>query len=187
MAATALVPVKEYLDTAYQPDCDYLEGMLLERNVGELSHSDAQSACLFYVRTFFKDYWAGVKVRVQVQHERFRVPDVAIVRGGRPSGRILKTAPLVAIEVLSPSDRMHEMQERIDDYVAFGVSAVWVLDPESKRGFVYTSEGSREAKDGVLWTPADAELTVPLASVFVTELPQEAESIRNSLARRIRA
>lgn len=169
MAVTALVSVEEYLDTTYQPDCDYLDGTLLERNVGELSHSDAQSACLYYIRAFHKEYWAGVEVRVQVQPERFRVPDVAIVRGGRPTGRILSTAPLVAIEVLSPSDRMHEMQERIDDYLAFGVSAVWVLDPESKRGFVHTNEGSREAKDGVLRTPADAELTVPLASVFITE------------------
>lgn len=86
-----------------------------------------------------------------------------------PSGKYIQEAPIVVVEVISPEDRLHRMLERIDDYLAFGVSAVWVLDPESKRGFVYTNEGSRGAKDGVLRTPADTEWTVPLASVFVTE------------------
>ena len=32
------VLVEEYLETCYRPDCDYLEGELLERNVGEWDH-----------------------------------------------------------------------------------------------------------------------------------------------------
>jgi len=36
------VSVEEYLNTSYRPDCDYLEGELLERNVGEWDHSRLQ-------------------------------------------------------------------------------------------------------------------------------------------------
>ena len=39
MASVALIPVSEYLRTTYRPDCDYIEGELRERNVGELPHS----------------------------------------------------------------------------------------------------------------------------------------------------
>jgi len=36
VATTAtFVPLSEYLQTRYRPDCDYLDGELLERSVGE--------------------------------------------------------------------------------------------------------------------------------------------------------
>jgi Uma2 family endonuclease len=92
---------------------------------------------------------------------------VTIVRGSRPNGKVVQEAPIVTVEVLSPEDSMHSVQQRIDDYLKFGVSAVWVLDPEDKRAVIYTSEGSKEAKDGMLRTPADPELVVPLSAVFV--------------------
>lgn len=161
-----LVPLSEYLSQAYHPDCDYLEGTLQERNVGEIAHSDAQSACLVYVRTHYPDFWAGVEVRVQIKANRFRVPDVIIVRGTRPAGRIMTTPPLVSVQVLSPEDRAGDLQSRLDDYFGFGVSTVWVLNPETKRGFIHTADGSHEARDGILRTPSCPDLTVPLAAIF---------------------
>jgi Uma2 family endonuclease len=66
-----------------------------------------------------------VEQRVQVCSARFRVPDVSIVLGSRPSEQILTSPPLVAIEILSKDDRVSEMQERIDDYLKFGIRYVW--------------------------------------------------------------
>jgi Uma2 family endonuclease len=60
---------------------------------------------------------------------------------------------------------MHNMQERIDEYLAFGIPTVWVIDPETRRGFFYTSEGMREAKDGILRS-RDTSLQVPLRALF---------------------
>jgi hypothetical protein len=34
MATGALVSVDEYLSTSYDPDCDYVDGVVEERNVG---------------------------------------------------------------------------------------------------------------------------------------------------------
>jgi len=166
MAVAALVSVAEYLGQTYHPDVDYLEGTLLERNVGEIGHSDLQTALAAFVRFRCPGYWAGVELRMQVKSERFRVPDVVILRGGRPEGSILTSPPLVAVEVLSPSDRMHEMQSRIDDYLAFGATAVWVLDPISHRAFINTHGAALEVLDGYLTTPADVDLKVPLNALF---------------------
>lgn len=44
-------------------------------------------------------------------------------------------APLAIIEVLSPEDRVSRYQQRLDDYRRMGVKNVWVVDPESRRGF----------------------------------------------------
>lgn len=139
--------------------------VLEERNVEELSHSDAQTALAAYIRYRVSGFWSGVEVRVQVKAERFRVPDVSIVRGGKPPERIITTPPEVAVEVLSLEDRVANAQERIDDYLAFGIPCVWVINPDVRRAWVHTNEGSREARDGVLPNlPGDLE--IPLAAIF---------------------
>ena len=62
-----------------------------------------------------------------------RVPDDSFVRADRlPAegiGRgLLKFAPDIAIEVLSPSETASELQEKLDDYRVSGTSLVWVVD-----------------------------------------------------------
>jgi Uma2 family endonuclease len=53
---------------------------------------------------------------------------------------------------LSPSDRVVEMQERIGDYLKFGVRYVWLIDPRTGLTFVHTPDGIEEVKNGILST-----------------------------------
>jgi len=106
-----------------------------------------------------------VEVRVQVKPERFRIPDVSIVRGGKPASRIFISPPEVAVEVLSPDDRVPETQSKIDDYLAFGIPCVWVIDPDTRRAWIHSIHGTREAKDGTLRHVA-GDLAVSLAALF---------------------
>ena len=133
--------------------------------MGEIDHSDLQTGIAFYLRAHCPGSWTGVEVRVQVKRTRFRVPDVCLVRGGKPKGRIVTEPPFLVVEVLSPDDRVGDLEKKIDDYLSFGVSYIWVVNPETKRAFVHTSEGSREAKDGVLRTE-DPRIELPLAELF---------------------
>lgn len=166
MASTILISVEEYLRTSY-PDGDreYIDGVVLERNVGEIDHAGLQSRILKYLGNRYPQLWSVVEVRVQVKPARFRVPDVCLVLGSEPEGRFLTSPPFLVIEVLSPDDRADYMEEKIDDYLAFGVKYVWVVNPRTRRGYAHTSEGSREAKDGVLRTQ-DPEIELPLAEMF---------------------
>lgn len=102
--------------------------------------------------------------RVQVKPNRFRVPDITVVAGPLPATPILHEPPFLCIEILSRGDSMDDMQERIDDYLAFGVRHVWVVNPRTRRAFLYTSEGMKEAKDGFLrtWSP---DIEVPIAAL----------------------
>jgi hypothetical protein len=43
VATTNLVSVREYLNTSYRPDCDYIDGEVRERNWGELEHALLQT------------------------------------------------------------------------------------------------------------------------------------------------
>jgi hypothetical protein len=40
------ISVEEYLSTSYRPDCDYVDGLVEERNLGEYDHAAVQSALL---------------------------------------------------------------------------------------------------------------------------------------------
>ena len=163
----ALVSVEEYLRTSF-PDADreYVDGRIVERNVGEVDHSDVQSSFLHYLRTKYKKHvWTGVAVRVQVRATRFRIPDVTMVLGAKPAERIIRTPPIIAIEVLSPDDRAGYLEEKIADYLAFGIPYIWVINPETRRAFVHTAQGSHEVKDGVLRAES-AGIEVPLTEIF---------------------
>jgi len=37
MSSTTLISVQEYIATSYRPDCDYVDGEVRERNLGNLS------------------------------------------------------------------------------------------------------------------------------------------------------
>lgn len=88
-----------------------------------------------------------------ITYEHWRGPPSTDKTGpGRPKSFLRK------IQILSPSDSVDSMQERIDDYLQFGVAHVWLLNPRNLRAFHYTSEGMREAKDGILKTDHPAIL-----------------------------
>ena len=166
MSATTLVSVEEYLKTSF-PDGDreYVDGRIVERNLGEIDHADLETSFAEYLRAHYKKFWTVVEVRVQVTATRFRVPDVLSVMGPKPKGKVVTKPPFLVIEILSPEDRPGEMQEKIDDYLAFGVKYVWVVNPRTRLGYIHTSQGSREAKDALLRTQ-DPEIKVPLNQLF---------------------
>lgn len=167
MGTAVLVPVSEYLSTDYSPDCDYLDGELEERNVGAKDHGNVQKRLLLYLSS--REEQLGIAVfleqRVQLSPTRFRVPDICVTLGPEPDEQIFTRPPFLCIEILSPEDRMSRMQDKIDDYLAFGVRYVWLVNPQSRRAQVYAREGMTEVKDGVLRT-REPEIAVPLAEVF---------------------
>jgi Uma2 family endonuclease len=166
MKAPVLVPVEEYLRTTYRPDCDYVDGEVLERNVGERDHSKLQREFILYLGTRARQWGIHIfpEQRVQVSAQRFRVPDVCVVVGREPEEQIFRQPPFICIELLSKDDSLRSMQRRIDDYLKFGVPNVWVVDPADRRAWIYHVDGNREVKDGVLRTEN------PIFEVSLTEI-----------------
>jgi Uma2 family endonuclease len=167
MNTRTLIPVEEYLATVYRPDCDYVDGEVQERNLGERDHSYVQVALGSYL--FSRRKALGIEVypeqRVQVRANRYRIPDLCVVVGSTKEN-ILTRPPFLCIEILSPEDRMSRVQERIDDYFAMGVAHVWVVDPQTRRAYEATAaEGLREVKAAVLRT-SNPVIEVPLAEIF---------------------
>lgn len=167
MAVTTQVPVEEYLRTSYDPDCEYVDGGVLDRNVGEKGHSKVQKRLLVYVAQHEARWgvFALQEWRLKLGEQHYRVPDLSIVNGPEPNETVLSTPPLVCVEILSPEDRMGRMHKKIADYLAFGVQCVWVLDPKTKKAYVY-SDGAMQEMDAGILTVDDSAIAVPLLESF---------------------
>jgi Uma2 family endonuclease len=146
------ISVEEYLASSYHPDCDYIDGAVKERNLGEKEHAAIQAALTFLFMQNRKAWDVEVypELRVQVSAMNFRVPDITVTRAGLKWERILRTAPLLLIEVLSPEDSLSGMRQRVDDYLRFGTKDVWVIDPELRKAYVCSTSGFQEPESGVL-------------------------------------
>jgi Uma2 family endonuclease len=144
--------VDEYLSSSHEPDADYVDGVLEERNLGEMDHADLQSEIVTIFRNHRADWKvkAFTELRVQVAATRFRVPDVCILHASQPRTPIVRNAPLLCIEVLSPEDRFSSSRRKYQDYLDMGVHEVWVFNPESRTVFVLRGDTMTEHRDGSL-------------------------------------
>ena len=164
MATATLVSVEDYLSTAYEPDCDFVDGELEDRNVGEKDHSKAQGNLYLYLRTHYRTLSVFVEQRVRVSATRYRVPDICVTLG-EPEEQVFAGPPFLCVEILSPEDRAGRMQRKVADYLKFGVHYIWVIDPRRRDGVIYTASGTHVVEDGILRT-SSPDIAVPLAEIL---------------------
>lgn len=161
------ISVEEYLRTSYRPDCDYVDGEVLERNLGEYDHARIQTL-ISYIFMANRVAWninAVVECRYQVKPTRFRVPDIAVLPADTKVDRIIRSAPLICIEILSPEDTWRRMEIKINDYLEAGVRNVWIIDPETREAFRCDETGHHRITSGELTVP-ETPIQISLAEVF---------------------
>jgi len=161
------VPLDQYLRTTYRPDRDWINGETMERNMGEMPHASVQA---FFTQLFRNNaaIW-NVRVfpeqRIQTSVEHYRIADVCVVRRDALFEPVVRTPPLLCIEVLSRDDSMSDIQERVEDYLAMGVPTVWVIDPRRRRAYQATANGSLHPVPVEL-AIAETPIRVPLPDIF---------------------
>ena len=173
MATAALIPVSEYLATTYQPDRDFLDGVLKERNMGEQPHARLQMILGSIFNNHRRDWCIRVlaEQRIQTSPDHYRIADICVLRSSDPKDPIVRFAPLLCIEILSKDDSLGELQERVNDYAGLGVEHLWAIDPWKRRGWLASTAGFVQPADGLLRIPGTA-IQVSLAEMF-TELDED--------------
>ena len=162
-----MITLEEYLRASLRPDCDFVDGEILERNVGNRRHSYAQGKIVswFNLRKQALRLQALPELRVQVGPGRIRIPDVVVCEMPIPEEEVFTTPPYLCVEVMSPDDTISAMQDRLDDYLQFGVPNICVIDPWKHRGWYITVDGWANAL-GVMRT-RDGKVEMPLAGVLL--------------------
>lgn len=87
------------------------------------------------------------------------------VTRGQPSEQILTKPPLLCIEVLSPEDRIPNVNTKIKEYLDFGVTVVWLIEPTERRIWIYRANGMEEATGESIKLDG-TDITVPFSQIF---------------------
>jgi Uma2 family endonuclease len=137
MAAAAQpthVPLDVYLKSSFEPDAEYVDGVIEERPMGEWNHADWQAAILEFFRRRRIEWKirAAAELRIQVSKNRYRVPDVTILDRNLPIEQVVTHAPIAVFEILSPEDLLNRMMTKLSDYERMGIKTIVVLDPNGR-------------------------------------------------------
>ena len=138
MGTTTLIPVEEYLKTSYSPDCEYAEGTVLERKVGEKPHSKLQRILVQVLGRKYPALHVWPELRMKTTGDRHRIPDVCVTLTEPPTD-VLQEPPFIAIEILSADDAMTRVIEKLGEYAAIGTPNIWLFDPRLRQMFTYRS------------------------------------------------
>lgn len=148
MAASTQISLEEYLRTSFEPDAEYVDGETEERNLGEYDHSTVQAMVWYWFHSRGKEWGirSVIEQRALLTPEQVRIPDISVFRRELPIEQVATRPQLIAIEILSPEDRQIRVQQRIQNFIDFGVENIWVIDPTRRTGWE-CSEGNWLQKD----------------------------------------
>ncbi|MEO8098424.1 MAG: Uma2 family endonuclease [Acidobacteriota bacterium] len=136
MGAKTAITVEQYLQTSF-PDIDkeYWDGKIVERSLPDNPHSATQALLIAFFMALRKTLhtYPRPELRLKLSDGLFRIPDVSVFHPHASPELVPTTPPLIAIEILSPDDRMTEVHAKLEEYSAWGVPHVWLVDPQSKR------------------------------------------------------
>ena len=167
MATTALIPIAEYLNTIYHPDREYIDGEIVERNVGTWEHSRIQillGAWLVQNERAWK-VQAATEWRTRVSGTRVRIPNLVLVSTG-PQDPVLAVPAILIVEILCPDDTYSDTESRAGDYQQMGVQTIWIIDPQTRTGRVCTGTSWTQAtRLEVAGTPIHVDLDTLFAAL----------------------
>ena len=128
---TANVPLEIYLASSYEPDAEYVDGVIERRPMGEYDHSSWQHAVELWFGQHAREWGIRVRpeLRVEVAAAQFRVPDVTILDRNLPIEQVITPPPVAVIEILSPEDALTRMMTKLAEYEQMGIQSILVLDP----------------------------------------------------------
>ncbi len=141
MGTKTAFSVEQYLCTSF-PDLDkeYRDGEVVERSLPTFLHGKTQGliAAFFVALRRTHSLYVCTETRMKLRPGLYLIPDVAVFHPHAP-GEVPDFPPLIAIEIISPDDRVSAVRDKLEEYRAWGVAHVWLVDPYSKR--MYTCDG----------------------------------------------
>jgi Uma2 family endonuclease len=132
-----VVSAEEYLHTTYDPDMEFVDGVLVERKSGDWLHSLIQSNILFAIRRQYPHLKVVAELRSRTANTRYRIPDVSVLLSP-PQGDYLLDAAFLVVEVLSQGDIMSTVIGKLKEYASKGVPNIWLIDPRKRLMWVYS-------------------------------------------------
>ncbi len=132
METAAPVSVEEYLRTSYEPKCEYVDGVLFPKPMPTWEHAFLQVWVASLIMRLFPGFAAGAEVHSKLRETEYRLPDISGDYREKAIGYAQQPIYL-AVEILSPEERIGKTLAKCELYHDWGVPYCWVLDPIERR------------------------------------------------------
>lgn len=157
MGTKAQIAPADYLRMTFpdRVEPELVDGELRERALPTYTHGAVQ----WLIASLLKraGLHTAVELRVKVNAGDYRVVDVAAYRE-RPE-ELPSNPAFVTVEVLSPDERHGDILEKCEDYAAWGVEHIWLVDMNRQRLHIY-EEASLKTVDALRLPEFGVEITV---------------------------
>jgi len=126
----------------FEHDAEFVHGEIVERSMPDYIHATIQALLAFMFGPLRATHGllAACELRSRVAPDTYRIPDISILTHP-PKGRVPDQPHLVVIEILSQDDRHSNLMQKLEEYLAWGVPNIWVIDPATQRFSVYSELG----------------------------------------------
>ena len=183
------MPLDEFIEQSNDQPFELIDGERIPKMPTVFGHSD-MIRLLFRIMDSFTQTHSLGEVYTETTFilpdaddtnwvEGSRIPDVMFFAGDRvqqykaahPDHRTrpLALVPDLVIEVISPTDKVTDLDKKIDAYLLDGVRLIWVLNPQSLKTTVYAPDLEQPLHvkpDGVL----DAGEVIPGFRIALSNL-----------------
>jgi Uma2 family endonuclease len=145
-----------------EPSLEFLRGEVIEKPIEVELHGHIVIDLGRRIGNYIEDEDLDALVTTEVRHVDRRqdwvyLPDLNVrLTADAPQARgAVEVPPDMAVEVLSPDDRVKRWIERVELYLAGGTKLLWVIDPDEESIRVYRpGEQARDYRAGDTITAA---------------------------------
>jgi Uma2 family endonuclease len=177
---TALMTAEEFEQLPDNMRCELVRGEVIEMTPSAAESGLIGSRIVVRLGAFVEAGDLGITYVPEAgfllrrDPDTVRVPDVAFVVKARaalhpPLEGAFPGPPDLAVEVVSPSDRMRDVLEKVEEYLAAGTQIVWVVLPTRREVYVYRGGGGLDVVGEAGTLTAETilpGLAIPVADIF---------------------
>ena len=179
MAPTqTMVTAEQLLAQGNADRCELIRGEIVPMTPASPGHGriasrlDTRLRNYVEARSLGEVYGGDVGFHIERDPDTVRAPDIAFVRAERaaeePERGFFPGPPDLAVEVVSPDDRLSEAMAKVQDWLAAGCEAVWLVDPATQRVTIFRTGQTTVLKAGDTLTGGDLlpGFALPVAELF---------------------
>jgi Uma2 family endonuclease len=125
--------------------CELDQGELIGVSAPSYEHNRIRDGIVTALNNFLVEHAVGEAVAEQefrITEDTVRRPDIGFLRrevAARidKAKSILHVVPDLVVEIVSPSDTAEQLMRKVDQYLAHGIRAVWVVYPAERKVHAY--------------------------------------------------
>jgi len=183
--AGRLVTGEELLRMPDRGPCELLDGKIVSMVPPGGEHCLFESNLDIALKLFARQQKLGrvlvgeVGIYTRRNPDRVRAADIVFLSKERLPGKMpqgyLHVAPDLVVEILSPHDQWREVQEKVQEYLAIGVSSVWLVESRKRMVHVYHASNERAVQqlgidDTLHGEGTLAGFALPVRDIFADDL-----------------